>query len=70
MNREQAGMDKQDILRNYSECPDKTGIFVFMNQSGSPALCIAQAVSDIRKRLLMMCTARILNNNIEKNYEP
>ncbi len=32
MNREQAGMDKQDIL-NYSRCPDKTGIFVFMNQS-------------------------------------
>lgn len=29
-------------LSNTYECPDKTGIFVFMNQSGSPALCIAR----------------------------
>ena len=43
MNREQAGMDKQDILRNYNlNVRTKTGIFVFMNQSGSPALCIAR----------------------------
>ena len=55
MNREQAGMDKQDILRNYNL---------------NVRTMYREAVSDIRKRLLMMCTARILNNNIEKNYEP